>query len=338
MKACIVGYGAVGPVHADAVSRLENAELYAVCDINSERAALAKAKYGCRVYSDFDTMLKDGEIDVVHICTPHYLHAGMAKSALLAGKNVVLEKPVVLTLEEMDELVELAKGRKNKLCVILQNRRNASVEAAKRLTDSGELGALKGLIGGVYWKRDEAYYAQDAWRGRWQTEGGGAIINQSIHMLDMMIHLAGPIKTMHSAIHHWQVGGIEVEDNAHALIDFVGGAKGIFNATNCYIGDEPYMLELEYERGRLRYADGRLYKITKDGTEILAEDEKVMIGKSYWGSGHFYLIRDFYRALAGEDAHYSSLGEAYNTMCAAFDIYREAGAPCPNNLRNQKGV
>ena len=331
MKSCIVGYGAVGPVHADAVNGIDGAELYAVCDINSERAELCAEKYGCLVYTDFYEMLADSEIDVVHICTPHYLHGEMAKAAILAGKSVVLEKPVVLSLSEMHELKALTEGRENKLCVILQNRRNASIEAMKRIEGTEDLGRLLGLIGGVYWKRDEAYYAQDAWRGRWKTEGGGCIINQSIHMVDMMIHFAGRIKKMSSAINHWQVEGIEVEDNAHALFDFESGAKGVFNATNCYITDEPYMLELKYERGRFRYADGRLYRITESGATVIAEDSKVMIGKSYWGSGHFSLISDFYRALMGEDRPYTTIADAEETMRAAFEIYKAAGVPCPNN-------
>ena len=335
MNACIVGYGAVGPVHADAVDRIDNAELYAVCDINEKRREACREKYGCIAYSDFDAMLADKNIDVIHICTPHYLHGEMAKRALLAGKHVVLEKPVVLRLSEMDELIELARERDNKLCVILQNRRNASIEAMKEIVKSGRLGKLLGLIGGVYWKRDEAYYAQDAWRGRWETEGGGAIINQSIHMIDMMIHFAGSIKRVSSAICHWQVGGIEVEDNAHAEFDFDCGAKGIFNATNCYVTDEPYMLELAFENGRYRYADGRLYRIDESGATVIAEDSKVKIGKSYWGNGHMSLIADFYRAISGEDATYTTLEDAYETMKTAFEIYRQAGVPCPNNLSSK---
>ena len=334
MKACVVGYGAVGPVHADAVKNIDGAELYAVCDTNAERAALCKERYGCLVYNDFDAMLANESIDVVHICTPHYLHGEMARRALAAGKHVVLEKPVVLTERELIELMELSERSEQKLCVILQNRRNASIEMMKRIIASEDTGRLLGMIGGVYWKRDEAYYAQDAWRGRWETEGGGAIINQSIHMIDMMIYFGGKIKKMSSAINHWQVSGIEVEDNAHALIDFESGAKGIFNATNCYIGDEPYMLELQFERSRYRYADGRLYRIDAKGAVVLAEDEKVMIGKSYWGSGHKSLIGDFYRAVRGEDAPYTTVRDAYETMKAAFAIYREAGVPCPNNAED----
>lgn len=331
MKACIVGYGAVGPVHAAAVSNTPGAELYAVCDINAARAMECKRKYGCTVYTDFNRMLEDGEIEVVHICTPHYLHAEMAKAALLAGKHVVLEKPVVLRLREMDELMALANGRDNKLCVILQNRRNSSIQTMKRIEKEENLGKLLGLIGGVYWKRDEAYYAQGAWRGMWETEGGGAIINQSIHMIDMMIHFAGPIKKINSVINHWQVEGIEVEDNAHALFDFESGTKGIYNATNCYVTDEPYLLELQYENGKFRYADGRLYRITERGAEMIAEDSKVRVGKSYWGNGHLSLIGDFYRAISGEDAQYTTLSDAYETMKTAFEIYKAAAVPCPNN-------
>ena len=331
LKACVVGYGAVGPVHAAAIDKTEGVELYAVCDVSAERAEACRARYGCRIFDDFYEMLKDEAVDAVHICTPHYLHGEMARAALAAGKHVVLEKPVVLTEGELDELERLSRSASGKLCVILQNRKNASVEAMKRITDSGEAGRLLGLIGGVYWKRDEAYYAQDPWRGRWQTEGGGAIINQSIHMLDMMIYLAGAPAKISSVISHWQVEGIEVEDNAHALIDFKSGVKGIFNATNCYVTDEPYILELLFERGKYRYADGRLYRITDSGAEVIAQDDKVQIGKSYWGTGHISLIGEFYSSIRDGQGNYTTVRDACETMKAAFEIYRQAGVPCPNN-------
>ncbi|MBR2929784.1 MAG: Gfo/Idh/MocA family oxidoreductase [Clostridia bacterium] len=332
MNACIVGYGAVGPVHAAAVDAIDGAKVYAVCDIDRGRAELCKEKYGSFIYSDFDEILKDENIDVVHICTPHYLHGRMAKAALLAGKHVALEKPVVLTMAELEELREIARSSAGRLAIMLQNRRNASITELKRITESGEYGELKGLIGGVYWKRDDAYYAQGEWRGRWQTEGGGAIINQSIHMLDMMIHLSGRIRNMRSSINRWKVESIEVEDTASALIEFESGVTGIFNATNCFFTDEPYMLEARFERGKFRYADGRLYRIDECGAEVIAKDTGVMVGKSYWGSGHFSLLHDFYSSIGGKDAPYTTVEDAYLTMKAVFDIYGEAGVPCPNNL------
>lgn len=327
MNACIVGYGAVGPVHAAAVGELDGSSVFAVCDRDPGRAALCRETYGCLIYEDFDEMLKDSAIDVVHICTPHYLHKEMAEKALLAGKHVVLEKPVVLTLRDMEELTARADKSDGRLCIMLQNRRNACIEALRAIVRREPVGALRGVIGNVYWKRDEAYYQRDAWRGKWATEGGGAVINQAIHMLDLMIYFGGRVKHIDSAIHHWRIPGIEVEDNVEALIDFEGGARGVFHATNCYVTDEPYILELLFERAHYRYADGCLYEITPEGARVIARDERIKIGRSYWGNGHSLVIRSFYEAICGGEAPYTDIRDAYETMRTVFAIYEGAKGP-----------
>ncbi len=324
MNACIVGYGAVGPVHALAVNGIDGSSVYAVCDINPEHARLCAEEYGCLIYEDFDTMLTDEKIDVVHICTPHHLHFEMAKGALLAGKHVVLEKPVVLSPEEMEELTRVADSANAKMCVILQNRRNACIKALKEISENECVGSLKGIIGGVYWHRSQEYYAKDAWRGRWETEGGGAVMNQSLHMIDLMLYFGGKVKHACSAIHHWLIPNIEVEDNAQAVIDFENGARGIFNATNCYVTDEPYYLELLFENGHFRYADGRLYRIDSAGATVIETDEKILVGKSYWGNGHARLIRSFYDSIGGKDAPYTDIHDAAETMKTVFAIYERS--------------
>ena len=135
MNACIVGYGAIGPVHANAINQINGVTLYAVCDINNERAKKCANEYNCIIYNSFDEMLKDSSIDAVHICTPHYLHKEMTLKALKAGKDVVLEKPVAISKADMDELVEFVNSseNKNKLCVMLQNRRNVCIEKWKEI-------------------------------------------------------------------------------------------------------------------------------------------------------------------------------------------------------------
>lgn len=323
MNACIVGYGAIGPVHANAINQVDNASLYAVCDIDNERANKCADEYHCKVYHSFDEMLQDSDIDVVHICTPHYLHKEMALRALKAGKDVVLEKPVAISRADMDELVEFvnSKENKNKLCVMLQNRRNICIEKLKEIILNNDVGKLKGLTGSVFWKRDEAYYNQDEWRGKWSTEGGGLLINQTVHMIDMMIYFGGKVTDFKSDINHWYISNIEVEDHAQVLMFFENGARGIFNASNCYVTDEPYILDLLFEKAHYRYADHCLYKIGEKGAEFITSDQSVKVGKSYWGSGHLTVIRSFYDSLAGKDAHYTDINDAYDAMKMVFDIY-----------------
>ena len=326
MNICIVGYGAIGPVHANAINQIDNATLYAVCDKNDEHARICAKEYNCLVYNDFDDMLKDNNIDAVHICTPHYLHKDMTIKALKAGKDVVLEKPVAISKTDMDELAAYVNSyeNKNKLCVMLQNRRNVCIEKLKEIISTNDLGELKGLVGNVFWKRDEAYYNQDVWRGKWATEGGGLLINQTVHMIDMMLYFGGKVKDFKASINHWHVSNIEVEDNAQVLMYFENGARGIFNASNCYVVDEPYVLDVLFEKAHYRYADNCLYKIGENGAEFITSDQNVKVGKSYWGNGHLTVIRSFYESLSGKDAHYTDMNDAYDTMKMVFDIYDSA--------------
>ena len=314
---CVVGYGAVGPVHAAALEKIQNAQLYAVCDINPQKLKRCSSQYGCKEFLDFDEMLLDTNIDAVHICTPHYLHKEMAVKALASGKAVVLEKPVGISLAEMEELRSFSKEQMElPLCVMLQNRTNSCVVKLKEIINSRDLGKLQGIIANLNWHRDEAYYAQDAWRGKWQTEGGGLLINQAIHLVDLMLYFGGAIKQVKSDIHRWGISGIEVEDTANAVIRFENGAKGIFNATNCYMTDEAFHLELKYEKAHFRYADGLLYEILDGDVKVLAKDEKLKIGKSYWGCGHQTVIRNFY-----EGKKCPGIEDAYDAMKFVFDIY-----------------
>lgn len=326
MKVVVVGYGAVGPVHAHAIHELDSAELYAVCDTSKERTTLGQKEYACIVYNDYEDVLKDSNIDVVHICTPHHLHLEMTMKALEAGKHVVLEKPAGIHMSEIEQLMDYTETHpKQKVCVMLQNRRNACIEKLKELINTKkEIGTLQGVLGNVYWKRDAAYYAQDPWRGKWKTEGGGLLINQALHMIDMMIYFGGPVKDIKSVIAHWEISDIEVEDEAKAILYFDSGAKGVFQATNNYVKDEPYNLELLFKNAHYRYADGRLYEILENGVNILAVDESVKVGKNYWGTGHKTVIRDFYNVLTGNEGQYTDVRDAYETMKTIFTIYNQA--------------
>ncbi len=314
---CIVGYGAVGAVHAAALEGIENVQLYAVCDVNPQKLNLCRDTYGCKVFSNFDEMLLDPNIDAVHICTPHYLHKEMAVKAFVAGKAVVLEKPVGISLAELNALRAVFKEQANiPLCVMLQNRTNACVVKLKEQIAHRDVGALQGILANLNWHRDEAYYKQDPWRGNWQTEGGGLLINQALHLVDLMLYFGGAVKKYESSIHRWGITGIEVEDTASAILQFENGAKGVFHATNCYITDEAFQLELRFENAHFRYADGLLYEILDGDVRILAKDEKLQIGKSYWGCGHQTVIRNFY---AGQD--YPGIEDAYDAMKLVFEIY-----------------
>lgn len=311
---CIVGYGAIGPVHAKALEHVEHAKLYAVCDINEVRRTLCKEKYDVLEYDDFDTMLQDKDIDTVHICTPHYLHFEMVKKALEAGKDVVVEKPVTMTREEFKVLQEL-KGVE-RVCVVLQNRLNPCVQKLKKIIGSGELGAVKAAKGILTWHRDKAYYEKDAWRGKWETEGGGALINQAVHTLDYFCYLLGDVKSVKANMFNYSLDGvIEVEDTVTAYLELEEDVKGIFFATNSYVENSAPFFEVTFEKGTARYMDKKLWI----NGELLAEDKAASTGKAYWGNSHATLLKRYY-----DEGKYFTVEDAKVTMETVFAMYESA--------------
>lgn len=321
LNACIVGFGSIGPIHANAISLLNNVKLHSVCDIDINRANKCSVEYGCKVYTDFDDVLNDTEIDVLHICVPHNLHKDFTVKALQANKHVVLEKPVALSRDEFSAVSEQSNKSDKKVCVMFQNRTNNCIEKIKDISNISDTGNLLGIIGNLNWHRDEQYYIKDEWRGKYSTAGGGLLINQAIHLLDLMVYFGGKIKKIRTNIDTWHISNIEVDDTASAFIEFENNVKGIFNATNCYVTDEPYFLELRFENKHLRYADGVLYDIKNYNIEIIEKDDTVLIGNNYWGCGHNILINNFYSSLSGKPMPYPTLEDSSNTMQAVFEFY-----------------
>jgi predicted dehydrogenase len=311
---CIVGYGAIGPVHAKALEMVENAKLYAVCEIDGEKRKKCRSTYDVKEYTDFDEMLLDPEIDSVHICTPHYLHFEMIRKAMMAGKSVVTEKPVTMTKEEYDALLKLDES--GKVCVVLQNRLNPCVQRLKELVESRELGAVKAVRAVLTWHRDEAYYASGSWRGKWETEGGCLLINQAIHTLDLFHYVVGDILSVKTNMFNYSLESvIEAEDTLVAYLGFADKVKGIFFATNAYGDNSAPLFEIVFEKGVARYMDKQLWI---DG-QIRAEDVQASVGKDYWGSGHGRLIKLFY-----DEQKYFTVFDAKNTMETVFEMYRQA--------------
>ena len=310
---CIVGYGAIGPIHAEALRGVKTAKFYAVCDIKPEKIEECRLEYDVIGYTDFDIMLSDPEIDSVHICTPHYLHFQMIKKALAAGKNVVCEKPLTMTKDEFKELLVLRNS--DKVCVIMQNRLNPCIRMFKDIIQSGEMGEIKTAKGIMTWQRTQEYYDSDEWRGKWSTEGGGVLINQAVHSLDFFNYLIGDVKELKAQMINFSLEKIEVEDTFSAYITFCSGVNGVFFATNAY-GDNTYPLfEVVFEKGIVRYIDSKLYR---DG-ELIEEDALPSVGKSYWGSSHEALLSKYY-----DEGKYNSPHTIKNTMNTMFAMYESA--------------
>lgn len=323
MNVCIVGYGSIGPVHAKSVCDIPGVKVYAVCDINQENAKKCEKEFGAKIFTDFDDMLKDKDIDAVHICTPHYLHLPMAEKALRAKKAVVLEKPAVMRAPELETLKAALKETGGKLCCIVQNRENPCVKKLKEIVHCKKDGDILSVSGSLYWKRTKEYYAQAAWRGKWATEGGGVVINQAVHLLDMMLFIGGGLKSISPSISNRGIPEIEVEDTADAIMEFENGTRGIFHATNLNSLNSPYHLEVTFENCVYRYGDNMLIRISKDGAEMIQRDFPANNWKSYWGMGHREAIGKFYAALSGKKCSYTTLEDVEETLKAMFKFYEK---------------
>ncbi|MBM2614332.1 Gfo/Idh/MocA family oxidoreductase [Actinoplanes sp. LDG1-06] len=301
----VVGLGDVSVVHLAAIEKL-GATLVGVCDSRGDYCAL----------------LDEVRPDVVHVCTPHDQHVPVALAALERGVHVLLEKPVANTIEQADRLVAAAKDHPTlKVGVCLQNRYNLTSQAAFEMLTSGELGAVRGGSASVLWHRDAAYYAARPWRGVRERSGGGVLINQAIHTLDLLQWLLGEVVTVRG--HSGQYGGVsgDVEDTAHMVLDHAGGARSVFFATTTNATDSPVTIEIVAERGALlirgdltvAYADGRV--------ESIAELSPDGGGRSYWGASHELLIADFYRSLSDPSPFWIGPQEALKAQHLIDEIY-----------------
>lgn len=299
LQIAIIGCGNIFPVHADAVVESKLAELNTVVDIVPEKAAEMAKKYKCKFKLDYHDLLTDKEIDVVHICTPHYLHHSMALDLMQAGKDLLVEKPLAIGVKEARLMIETAEKERRRLGVVFQNRYNESSLRAKEIIEKGEMGSIQGIRGIVTWKRDADYYNSADWRGKWSTEGGGVLINQAIHTLDLMQWFAGDVESIGGNVNTRLLqDSIEVEDTADATIFFESGAIGIFYATNCFSTNSPVEIEIDCEQGKINICGDNLtieYKTSKNEKQKNFVDPGVSEYTSYWGNGHQRLIEDYYQ-------------------------------------------
>ncbi|AIQ52661.1 Gfo/Idh/MocA family protein [Paenibacillus sp. FSL R7-0331] len=326
LGAAIIGCGAIAPLHANAIAAMEGARLVAAADSNDAQAAAFSTLYGCETVPDYHELLERKDIDVVHLCTPHYLHAQMAIDCLNAGKHVLTEKPLAVDVAAARRITEAADRSKGQLGVVFQNRYNEPSQKIRQIIVSGELGPLLCMKAVVTWHRSEQYYTESGWRGKWATEGGGVLINQTIHTLDLLQWFGGEITSVKGKVSTDVLDDvIEVEDSAHACITFADGVKGLFYGTNAYPVNSPVELELVFEQGTLLQRRDCLY-LWQDGREkLLCEPGTVTNGgKSYWGTGHQLLIKDFYQHLRDGRKFWLDGREGIKALEIIADIYRSS--------------
>lgn len=294
----IIGCGTICMNHLVPVIHNQRTQLVAVCDCVEEKAKKIATDYNCKYYTDYTDMLGNEEIQVVHILLPHYLHTPVARMALEKGKHVILEKPVGINFQELKQLQETAEKTGLVVGVTFQNRFNPTTIAMKQKVMEGALGEFKGAKGIVTWCRDDAYYTESGWRGSIEKEGGGVLINQAIHALDLMQYIGGVVKKIDACCTNFYHPNIEVEDTATIVLFYENGSVGNFYATNNYADNSAVELEFVFEKGSLRLYEQDLYVITQGETQsssqIIASDINLQGEKSYWGQGHKECITNIY--------------------------------------------
>lgn len=226
LKTGIIGTGKVAHLHAAALVNLEESEFTAVCNVNFEGALAFAGQYGVKAYADVEEMVGAGGVRAVTVCTPHPLHADGTVRAAHAGAHVIVEKPLASSLADCDRMISAAAESHVKLAMISQRRLYEPVRRVKQAIEDGKLGRpVLGTVNMFGW-RDRAYYESNSWRGTWAAEGGGVLVNQAPHQLDILQWFMGPIDEVYG---HWANLNhpyIEVEDTAVAVIRFESGALG----------------------------------------------------------------------------------------------------------------
>lgn len=303
----------------------DKVKLVAVCDIVEERAKKAAEEYRCKYYLDYKEMLEKEKIDCVHICLPHWLHDKVAVYCLKKNINVILEKPLAATVKGGEAIIKAAAKSKANIGICFQNRYNNASIRLKEIVEEGKLGNIQCARGFVTWSKDDSYYTDSDWKGKWKTEGGGVLINQAIHTLDLMQWLMGDVTDVSGHAFNDRFPFIEVEDTATINLNFANGTRGIFYATNTYKANSLIVLEIHGDAGNAIIRGSTLEVTYKDGTtEHVTKDSSIPNpGHEYWGTAHTKLICDFYDHIK-EKPFWISPEEAMKTLSIIKKVYSQS--------------
>jgi len=328
LRVGIIGCGNIFLMHAAPVALRENLELVAVCDVKEDRAKEKAEQFNCACYLDYFEMFEKENLDVLHICLPHHLHVPVTIEAAKRKIHVLTEKPMSITYEDAEKMVATAKEKGVALGVIFQNRYNPGSRLIKELLENGTLGKIKGGKLSVAWDRSDEYYSQSDWKGTWEKEGGGVIIDQAIHTMDLMRWFVDDeIDYVDASIGNRAHEMIEVEDTAEGVIKYKNGVLTAFQTINYYTYDAPVTIELHCENGIANMIGDKAIVKLNDGREFIADNnpnETFDYGggtKGYWGVSHVKQIKNFYDALEGKCQIDITGEEAMKTQKMVCAIY-----------------
>ena len=282
----VVGCGMISRFHARAVAELRNARLVACCSANPESALRFAEEHSCTAYEDLPAMLADPAVDVVSICSPSGAHMEAALAAARAGKHVIVEKPLEVTVARCDRIIRECEKHGVSLATIFPSRFHESSRLLKKAVEQGRFGKV--TLGDAYvkWFRTQKYYDSGAWRGTWKLDGGGALMNQAIHSVDLLVWLMGPVESVAAHTAMLAHERIEVEDVAVASLRFASGALGTIEASTAAYPGYLKRIEISGSHGTavLEEEDIKVWDFARTLKSDTALRER-MAGKTKTGGG-----------------------------------------------------
>lgn len=321
MRVGIIGIGAIAQLHIPALLNAGQ-NIVAICDIDSSKslAAIEKFNLKANVYEDYKKMLDCEKLDAVHVCTPHYLHAQMVCYALNRNINVLCEKPIAISFEQLDDIKAAVAQSTAKLGVCQQNRFKASMQFVKDYFKDKEITAASGYL---CWQRDKKYYESGDWRGKKATEGGGVVINQALHTLDLLQWFCGmPISVIGHTVNDTLKDVIDVEETAFGIFKLKNGGRFVLNATNASATSFPITIMLHSKNDNAVIIDDN---IILNGKFLTKSDGLPLFGKEVWGVGHIVLIKDYYDALQSNKKFEIDFEEAKKVVILLLNLYQSNG-------------
>lgn len=284
----IIGCGIIADIHAQGILNTEEAELAAVFDTKRESAVKLTETYGGDICDTVEELLAREDVEVVCICTPSGMHAEQTAMVARAGKHVLVEKPMAIRLDDVERMIEVCAENGVLLATVFPRRMSPQARYARQVIQEGRLGKLSLCSAYVMLFRDQAYYDSAGWRGTWAMDGGGAMMNQGIHTVDMLQWLVGPVASL-SAKAKAVLRNIEVEDTVIAALEFESGALGVLEITTTACDGKGQRLVIHGEKGVLVIEEDTIVSLEIDGQQVQLPEFKPF---KVIPDGHRLQIRD----------------------------------------------
>ena len=335
----VVGCGRISKKHLNAIKNNNKARLYAVCDIVKEKADRAKEQYNAeKAYYDFDELIKDTNIDIINICTPSGLHAEMAIKAMQKGKDVILEKPMALTIKDANQIIKVVNETRRKLYVVLQNRFNKAVQKLKQAEQKGLFGKKYLANATIRWFRPQSYYDQDDWHGTIAMDGG-CLLNQSIHNIDLLLWMMGDVDEVFAYSDRFNHNH-EVEDAAVAVIKFKSGALGVIESTvNIYDKNLEESLSVFGTKGTAvigGIANNLIrawnFQDSDESPEEVMQQFKEDFGDDVYGFGHHAVIAKMIEAIENDEKPFTNELDGFKSLELILAILKSSKLNKPIKL------